>query len=98
MMTVSTTAHVNGKSCTESEWLSHTIEGFLQLQYFCNNTSVFLQLHFAFLEHVPSTLRLNGTPLIQQMLRDEHGAFKKVIIFHYIFRHYCGVPEDLLDV
>ena len=30
MMTVSTNAHVNGKSWTESDWLSHNIQGFLQ--------------------------------------------------------------------
>ena len=40
-------------------------------------------LHFAFLQHILSTLRLNRTPLIQKTLRDKHGAFKKVIIFHY---------------
>ena len=48
---------------------------------------------FAFLQHVPSTLRLNGTPLIQNTLRDEHGAFKKVIIF----RHRRRVLTDLTN-
>ena len=39
---------------------------------FCNNTSVFVQqhsvflLHFAYLQHVPSTLWLNGIPLTQK--------------------------------
>ena len=69
------------------------------LRYFCKNTSVFLQLHFAFLQHVPSTLRLNGTPLIQKTSRDKHAAptdlwNEKVMIF-------CdqrGVTTDLLDV
>ena len=42
---------------------------------FRNNTSVFLQLHLALLKHVPSTVRLNGTPLIKKTLRDEHGAW-----------------------
>ena len=37
------------------------------LQYFCN-------IFFAFLQHVPSTLRLNGTPLVQKMSCHEHGA------------------------
>ena len=36
----------------------------------------FLQLHFAFLQHVPSTLRLSGTPLIQKTFSDEHRGFK----------------------
>ena len=47
----------------------------------CNKSSVFLQLYFcisaisfAFLQHIPSTLRLNRTHLVQQTLCDENGA------------------------
>ena len=38
-----------------------------------------------------------GIQLIQ-MSRDEHRAFKKVLIFRYIFRHQQGGLTDLLDV
>ena len=48
---------------------------------FCKNTSIFLQLYFsisaisfAFLQHIPSTLRLNRTPLVQKTLCDKNGA------------------------
>ena len=41
---------------------------------FATHSSVFLELNFAFLQHIQSTLRLNGTPLIQKMSRHEHGA------------------------
>merc|ERR1711978_374454 len=67
-------------------------------QHFCNNTLLFLQLHFAFLQHVPSTLRLNGTPLIHKTSRDKHAAptdlwNEKVLSF----RDIRGVTTDLHD-
>ena len=36
---LSRTAHVNGKSWTESDWLNHTIEGFLQQHFRISATS-----------------------------------------------------------
>ena len=45
---------------------------------FCNNTSVFLQIHFAFSINTEAQ-RNTFDP---KTLRDEHGAFKKVMIFH----------------
>ena len=60
------------------------------LQYFCNNISVFLQLLYAFLQHVSSALRLNGIPLIQknvtwrtQGLNWCNQSIDYVLIFHY---------------
>ena len=55
-------------------------------------------LPFVFLQHVPSTLRLNGTPLIQKTSRDKHATptdlwNEKVIIF----RDIRGVTTDLHD-
>ena len=109
---LSTTAHVNGKSWTESDWLNHTIEGFLQqhfsisaktLHYFCN----FL-LHFCNTFHLHWVL--NGTPLIQKTSRDEHGAPTDLLWCKWesahgviqlkviIFRDLRGVTTDLLDV
>ena len=64
---------------TESDWLNHTTSGFLQ-QHF----SIFAIPFFAILQHFPSTLRLNRTPLIQKMPRHEHRAPRR------------GVPNDLL--
>ena len=43
-------------------------------QYFCNNTSVFLQHLFAFLQHVPSTQSLNWPRLIQKTWCYRRGA------------------------
>ena len=45
-----------------------------------------------------STLRLNGTPSIQKTLRDEHGAFEKVIIFRYTFPSLTGGPNSPPDL
>ena len=50
------------------------------------------------MQHVPSTLGLNGTPLIQKTSRDKHAAptdlwNEKVLIF----RDPRGVTTDLHD-
>ena len=53
MTTMSTTAHVNGKSWTEWDWSNlNYLRIFAQTrQYFCNKTSVFLQYLFTFHLH-----------------------------------------------
>ena len=64
---------------------------------FCNNTSVFLQLHFAFLQHVSSPRRLNGTLLIQNTLHEKHGAPTDLLWSKNVTLLTRG-QTDLLDV
>ena len=70
------------------------------LQHICNNTSLFLQLHFVLLQHVLPTL--SSTELLWSgkchVINTGHSLRKCPFFVTNTFRHSRGDPSDLLDV